>query len=105
MSLWVLAREGAEVSRKAFVLSSIFRQNGINLYSGKPTKKSQPLSCDWDFLDISVSVKSLLLWLLIHQKEIKEGRMEGRKQGAVISFLIDFPLKLEILLEKESRSE
>ena len=30
MSLWVLAREGAEVSRKAFVLSSIFIQNGIN---------------------------------------------------------------------------
>lgn len=50
-------------------------------------------------------MKSLLLWLLIHQKEIKEGRMEGRKQGAVISFLIDFPLKLEVLLEKESRSE
>ena len=62
MSLWVLAREGAEVSRKAFVLSSILIQNGINLYSGKPTKKSQSQDSGWDFLDISVSVKSLLLW-------------------------------------------
>lgn len=37
-------------------------------------------------------------------KEVKEGRMEGRKQRAAMGFLIDFLLKLEILLERGSRS-
>ena len=60
MSLWVLAQEGAEVSRKAFVLSSIFRQNGINLYSGKPIKKSQPQNSGWDFLRYIICQREII---------------------------------------------